>query len=221
MAPHSQNALSNDERVWERPLGVSFADDLYFDRIPDWKARQFYRKHHSYRPELDRVTVVNHAVSLDSRLVGAVTYAMPRRQSPLIGVGVDRMIEVARVCVGIDMPNLASCMLARSQDRFMSRWGERSGVELLISMVRADYEGSMFAALNGKGWKNLRQARSAVSGNREYTGIEDEDKELWVCSVENEGESKQTTLAETINGTGAGHRSSEQRGLLHAPASES
>ena len=191
--------IGDSRRLWERPLGIPFGDDIVVDRVSDRRARQFYRRHHSYRPELDRVTVLNHGVTLDSHLVGAITYAMPRRETPIRGTNVADMIEVARVCVGADVPNLASCMLAKSQDRFMARWGARNGVDLLISMVRGDYDGTMFRALAEKGWENLRRARSAPSGNREYTGIEDAEKELWICPVADERETEQTTIGEATD----------------------
>lgn len=196
MADQQDSRIQQSGRLWERPLGVPFADRVLIEKIPDWQARRFYQEHHSYRPELDRVTIENHGVILDAEIVGAITYAIPRRNDPLLGVEKDDMVEVARVCVGVDIPNLASCMLAKSQDRFLARWGVVHGVELLISMVRSDYEGSMFAGLEGKGWQHLREARSGRSGNRDYTGIEDEDKELWVCPVERDRQHQQATLVE-------------------------
>lgn len=172
-----------DNKLWERPLGVPFADRLSVESAPDHVVRRIYSEHHSYRPELDRVTIQNHVGLLDGVSVGAVTYAMPRRSVPIIGVGQENIVEVARVCVSADIPNLASCLLSKSQERFMSGWGSRNGVKLLISMVHSDWDGSMFRALRGKGWENIRKARTGKSGNRDYTGIENDDKELWICRV--------------------------------------
>ena len=178
--------------TWARPLGVSFADALTVRRISDGRARAFYERHHSYMPYLDRVTVHNHGAVLDGDLVGAITYAMPRRTAGVEGVDHRDTVEVARVAVGIDMPNLASCFMAASQDTFVARWCAGRGVELLLTFVHADYDGSMFAALRGKGWRRVRHAESRPSGNRENRGIEAEQKELWTCPVETTD--KQTRL---------------------------
>lgn len=72
---------------------------MIIDKIPDWQARRFYRVHHSYRPELYREIITNHAVALDGELVGAISYAMPRRRSPLLGINTENIVQVARVCV--------------------------------------------------------------------------------------------------------------------------
>jgi len=170
--------------TWARPLGVPFADALTVRRISDDCARTFYQQHHSYMPYLNRVTIHNHGAVLNGDLVGAITYAMPRRSASVDGVDYRNTVEVARVAVGLDMRNLASCFMAASQDTFVQNWCGERGVELLLTFVHADYEGSMFAALRGKGWKNLREAESRPSGNRQNHGIETDEKELWACSIE-------------------------------------
>jgi len=44
----------------------------------------------------------------------------------------------------------------------------------------------MFAAIEGKGWRPYRKARSEVSRNRKQYQIQEEEKSLWVCPVEND-----------------------------------
>lgn len=55
-------------------------------------------------------------------------------------------MEAARICIGVDFPNLASTALGRSMKRFLRRHGLRRCVRLLLTLVRADFDGSMIKA---------------------------------------------------------------------------
>ena len=63
----------------------------------------------------------------------------------------DEIVAAARVCIGVDFPNLASAALARSMEQFVCRHAHRRGIRLLVTFVRADFEGAMIQALRDKG----------------------------------------------------------------------
>ena len=63
----------------------------------------------------------------------------------------DEIVEAALIYIGVDFHNSASAALARSMERFVRRHGRWRGVRLLLTFVRADFDGSMIKALRGKG----------------------------------------------------------------------
>lgn len=178
------------------PLGVSFADRVSVESIPDHLANRIYERHHSYLGALHRVgNHATHGIRLDDDLVGAVTYGPLRSTSEIAGFGPDEYVEVSRVCVAVPMPNLASAGMAASQDRFVRDVARPEGIRLLVSYVVEGYEGSMFAALRGKGWRfDEHRPPSNPSGNRAARPIHRLAKDRWVCELDVEGAGEQTTL---------------------------
>jgi len=94
-------------------------------------------------------------------------------------------MEVARVCIGLEMPNLASCAMATAQDEFLDDYD--GDLSLLITYIHGDYDGSMFRALRGKGWEfdGISQGRNRGPhhGQSEVYDIYTTDKERWVCEL--------------------------------------
>lgn len=134
-------------------------------------------------PFLDRDHVVaNHGITMDGHLVGAVSWGPPLMRS-LHDISASHITEAARVAIGVDMPNLASAGLAKSQDCFLANNQRRYGIRLLVSYVRGDFEGSMFAALRGKGWFLDATVEGHQAGNRPETAIRDDTKDRWLCPV--------------------------------------
>jgi hypothetical protein len=125
-------------------------------------------------------------VYLEGSIVGAISFDNWPSQATIRGYESSEMIEVSRVCIAHDTPNLASCAMSKAQERFIGKHGE--GVQLLITYVREGYEGSMFAALEGKGWEkdgtSTGKARAPHHENGEVHEIYTVDKKRWVCEVE-------------------------------------
>jgi hypothetical protein len=70
--------------------------------------------------------------------------------------------------------------MSKAQDKFVA---EHDNFELLVTYIREDYKGSMFAALSGKGWEYEGESKGMPPGNRETKEIHDWDKQRWVCEV--------------------------------------
>lgn len=98
--------------------------------------------------------------------------------------GGTEIIEVNRICIGVDMPNLASCGLARSQDRFLESSNCPSDTEFFLTLVRADFDASMIKALADRGWTLRSISEPTEAGNREHKTINDEYKWVWICPVD-------------------------------------
>jgi hypothetical protein len=66
----------------------------------------------------------------------------------------DHFVSAARICIGVDMANLASASLAHSQERFVvdDQCADEDDIEYLRTFVRADFDGTMIHALRDKGW---------------------------------------------------------------------
>jgi len=173
------------------PLGVPFSDKLRIESVTDTIVKPVYTSHHSYMPTTPTVNIAHHGVWLGDYLVGCITYRHPLMRS-LNGVSAEHIIEVARVCIVPEMPNLASAALAHSQDRFLKREGRKRGVKLLLTFVRADYEGSMVKALQDKGWKFTGTVESGQAGNRPDSEIREYEKDRYLYEVERDTE--QVTL---------------------------
>jgi hypothetical protein len=75
--------------------------------------------------------------------------------------------------------------MARAQDRFLAEHGD--GIELLITYVRDGWDGTMFAALKSKGWKEdktvVGRNRGPHHGESEIHDIYKADKTRWVCDI--------------------------------------
>jgi hypothetical protein len=142
-------------------------------------------------PDLPAVNLCHHGILLDGYLVGAITYRHPLISS-LGQYSGECIVEVARICVGVDMPNLASAAFARSQEKFIREHAIENGIELLITFVREDYKGSMIRAVKDKGWHNDGMRKTSQPGNREDKEIHDYDKNRWVREIERD--TKQSTL---------------------------
>ena len=169
------------------PLGVSISDKVSVKRIDRRTADRMYQTHHSY---LTRGRKGYHyGVYLDGDIVGAVTFDAWPSQSEIRGYKSREIKEVARVCIVNETSNLASCAMAKAQDRFVSDrpdndTAEDTPLSLLVTYVREDYEGSMFAALAGKGWERDGHSTAHAPGNRQKHEIHNWDKERWVCPLE-------------------------------------
>lgn len=166
------------------PPGYSFADELTVEPIDKRLAERIHQEHHSYMPYLDRVCICHYTGHFRDHIAGVVSFAMPRREAPIGGVAPTDIAEVARVTVCLDMDNLASCLMAAVQDKFVNHHARRLGVGLLLTFVHGEYHGSMFRALHDKGWRYDGPAKPAPSGNRENREIQSTQKERWVCPLE-------------------------------------
>ena len=161
------------------PLGVSIADKVSIKEIDERAAKAIYEEHHSYIPRGRAGT--HHGVYLDGSIVGAISYSAYPSSATIYGYGSDNIREVSRVCIAHDTPNLASCAMSQSQDKYINERGDE--FELLITFIREDYDGSMFAALKDKGWHYHGHSEGKQPGNAPDHEIHDWDKERWVCEV--------------------------------------
>ena len=166
------------------PLGVSIADKVSIDPIKKRVANAIHKKYHSYINTERHNSVVNHGIMVDDELAGAISYGYLLCSSEIQGHAPDEYLEVARVTVAIDMPNLASCAMSKSQERFAETYARRNGIGLLVTYVHEDWDGSMFKALRGKGWHADRLSEGRQAGNRAENAIRDVDKTRWVCELE-------------------------------------
>jgi len=163
----------------EYDLGWSIAKRVSIKPIKRRTADGIYENHHSY---IQRGRQGWHyGVLLDDELVGAITFDAWPSQSTIQGYESKSIREVARVCIVNRTPNLASCAMAKAQDRFLQEHGD--GIELLVTYVREDYEGTMFAALASKGWKMDGYSNGHAPGNRQKHDIHNWNKERWICEL--------------------------------------
>lgn len=159
------------------PLGVPIAHKVDVREIPRRTADRIYEAHHSYMPT--GRCGWHYGVYLDGQIVGAISF--DNWFGPdAFGHEADKIYEVSRACIAHDTPNLASCGMGKAQDEFLDTIDE---IELLVTWVREDYAGSMFAALGGKGWTFDGESRDSDYPNREDREIHDWDKERWICEV--------------------------------------
>lgn len=180
------------------PLGYGFAEDVRAEPIPRQTAREIYAAHHSYMTDLPMVNLEHHGLLYRGELVGAITYRHPLIQSlGYDGVEFDgsEIVEAARICIGVDMANLASASLAASQERFVRDHARRRGVRLLLTFVRADYDGSMIRALRDKGWTCTGRTEPGQAGNRPAKEIRERPKWRFLCRVDGaDADGEQTAL---------------------------
>jgi len=165
----------------EYPLGFPIADKVSVKQIDRRTADRMYEAHHSYLPR--GRCGWHYGVYLDNSIVGAISFDNWPSQATIRGYESEDIIEVSRVCIAHETPNLASCGMSKAQDCFLSQ----HSAELLITYVREGYEGSMFKALKGKGWMqdgvSKGQARVPHYGESELHEIYTVDKDRWVCEV--------------------------------------
>ena len=160
-------------------LGWSISDRVDIEPIKRRTADAIYENHHSY---IQRGRQGWHyGVMLDCGLVGAITFDAWPSQSTIRGYESAQIREVARVCIVNNTPNLASCAMAKAQDLFLAKRG--NGIELLVTYVREDYDGTMFHALKSKGWEQDGNSVGHAPGNRSKHEIHNWDKERWVCEL--------------------------------------
>jgi len=174
------------------PLGVPFESKVSVETIPRHTAKRIYKAHHSYMPDTPAVNLTHHGILLDGYLTGAITYRHPLI-SEMNGIDGSNIVEVARVCVGVDMPNLASCGMNKSQDKFTREYATQNGIKVLLTFVREGYEGHMIKALKDTGWEFDGTRETSQPSNRETAEIHDYDKDRWINELETP-DTEQTTL---------------------------
>lgn len=96
----------------------------------------------------------------------------------------DKFAEAARICIGVDFPNLASCGLAHSQQRFVDDRAKDDGIDYLLTRVRSDFDGTMLRALRDRGWRCVGWSEPSQASNREDRGIRDRWKWNFLCPVD-------------------------------------
>jgi len=95
----------------------------------------------------------------------------------------DTIVEAARICLGVQMPNLASAGLARAQERFVRDHADED-VRFLLTWVRADFDGAMIRALRDKGWTCTGYREPGQASNREDKPIRERFKWRFLCPAE-------------------------------------
>jgi len=120
---------------------------------------------------------------------------LPSTEVPVVDsevVAGDTIVEAARICLGVRMPNLASAALARAQERLVREY-EDCGIRFLLTWVRADFDGAMVRALRDKGWTCTGYREPGQASNREDKPIRERYKWRFLCPVKRIRE--QSTLA--------------------------
>jgi hypothetical protein len=113
-------------------------------------------------------------------------------------LGGTEIMEINRICIGVDMPNLASCGLAQSQDRFLRSSNCPADTKFFLTLVRADFDASMIKALADRGWTLRSISEPTSAGNRSHKAINDKYKWVWICPVE-VVQNQQSTLTDWEN----------------------
>jgi hypothetical protein len=98
--------------------------------------------------------------------------------------GGTEIIEVSRICIGVNMPNLASCALAAASDAFVRSDECPDDTKYLMTMVRADFSASMIKALKDRGWTLRNVSSPSQAGNRKHKSIRERYRWVWVCPAE-------------------------------------
>ena len=147
--------------------------------------------------DVPRTNIVHHGLCYQDQLLGAITWRHPLirtldyEDTRYHG---DEIVEAARVCIGVDFLNLASAALARSMEQFIRRHARRRGIRLLVTFVRANFDGSMIKALRDKGWHCNGQTDPEQAGNRPDKTIRDHPKWRFLCEVPTPRKCEQTTF---------------------------
>jgi len=105
-----------------------------------------------------------------------------------------QLAEAARMCIGVDFPNLASASLASSMEAFAEDYA--TDYDYLVTFVRADYDGSMIRALRDKGWLLFSVAPPSTAGNRKPRQIRQEYKWQFICQLP--ASSQQTAISDWL-----------------------
>ncbi|NHN66134.1 hypothetical protein G9463_23305 [Haloarcula sp. JP-Z28] len=132
--------------------------------------------------------------SLPTEIRATARRVLPSTDTPVVDSEVisgDSLVEAARICMGVRMPNLASAALARSQERFLQ--ADDRNTRFLLTWVRSDYDGAMVRALQDKGWTCTGYREPGQASNREDKPIRERYKWRFLCPVDTVGE--QSTLA--------------------------
>lgn len=165
------------------PLGFPIKDKVTVQEVRPRIANNVHRVHHSY-VDSGRNSMVHHGIFLQDSLVGAISYAYMLSSEPIHGYESDEYVEVARVTVANDTPNLASCAMAQSQKQFVQEYVDDKDIGMLVTYIHEDWKGSMFAALEGLGWHHDGHvANGHQAGNRTEREIREYDKKRWVCEL--------------------------------------
>jgi hypothetical protein len=106
-----------------------------------------------------------------------------------------QLAEAARICIGVDFPNLASASLAQSMDAFATT--HASEYDYLLTFVRADYNASMIRALQDKGWTFFTASEPCQASNREHTQIRKAYKWQFLCPLP--ADNSQTALTNWLS----------------------
>ncbi|WP_430506422.1 hypothetical protein [Haloparvum sp. PAK95] len=158
---------------------MRFAERVHIESIPRHVAGAIYEAHHSYMDDVPRTNLVHHGLCYQDQLLGAITWRYPLIRSleyDETRFEGDEIVKAARICIGVDFPNLASAALARSIERFVRRHGRGRGVRLLLTLVRADFDGSMIKALRNKGWHCVGKTGPGQAGIRPDKQIREQPK---------------------------------------------
>jgi hypothetical protein len=103
---------------------LRFAERVHIESIPRHVAGAIYEAHHSYMDDVPQTNLVHHRLSYQGQLMGAITWRYPLiRSLEYNGTQYkgDEIVEAARICIGVDFPNLASAALARPIVRYFQR----------------------------------------------------------------------------------------------------
>lgn len=186
------------------PLGVEFGHRVSVADISREEAGRIYEAHHSYCPNVPGCTnICHHGIYHDDELMGAITWNQPLYNGPKFGVESDGTLtreyddavgtfitdaggfmQAARICIGVEFQNLASCGLARSMEVVLDEHVDRLDIEWLLTFIREDHVGSMLKALYDKGWQWVGMTRpKAPPGNRESEDIHKWRKQRWVYPI--------------------------------------
>lgn len=68
---------AHDIPPFTAPLGLSFADDVTVEPIPDGLAERVYQSHHAYMDSIPSVNLGHHGLRFRGQLMGAITYRYP------------------------------------------------------------------------------------------------------------------------------------------------
>ena len=79
-------------------------------------------------------------------------------------------------------------------EQFIRRYAHRRGIRLLVTFVRADFDGSTIKALRNKGWRCNGQTEPGQAGNRPDKVICDHSKWRFLCEVPTARKCEQTTF---------------------------
>ena len=160
------------------PTGWPIKDKINIEPIKKHTATKIYKLHHAYRNRKRAGT--DYGIMLDGQLVGAVTFNAWPSAGTIRGYKSKSIREVARVCVVNETPNLASCAMSKAQEAYVKKCS--SNVKMLITYIHEDYEGSMFKALQGKGWEydGYSEPHTGYSHNQKA----EFGKQRWVCELD-------------------------------------